>query len=124
MTNVRDVMRSDLVAVPPSTTVQEAARAMVHGHVGSALVMDGDRLVGIFTERDIMRAMAQGAADAARVSHVDHWMTQDPVTVGPDAPVGEALDMMLFRGFRHLVVVEGEKVAGVVSMRDLSGRVS
>jgi len=71
-----------------------------------------------------MHAMAQGQADASRASHVDRWMTPGPVTVPPEASVGEALDLMLEGGFRHLVVVEGGAVVGVVSMRDLSGKMA
>ncbi len=125
MTTVADVMSSDLIVVAPSASVMEAARAMSLGEGGSALVMEGDRASGIFTERDIMRALAQGNADVGRTSRVDGWMSRDPVTVGLDATVGEALDIMLAHGFRHLVVVaEGGAAMGVVSMRDLAGRIA
>jgi CBS domain-containing protein len=125
MVSVADVMSSDLIVVAPSASVIEAARTMSHGGAGSALVMDGDRVTGIFTERDILRALAQENADVGRTSRVDTWMSHDPVTVEPDATVGEALDIMLAKGFRHLVVVaEGGAAMGVVSMRDLASRIS
>jgi len=124
MVTVRQIMSTDPIAISPFMTVEDAARTMVLGHAGSALVMDDGRLAGIFTERDIMHAMAQGQADASRASHVDRWMTPGPVTVSPEASVGEALDLMLEGGFRHLVVVEGGAVVGVVSMRDLSGKMA
>jgi CBS domain-containing protein len=125
MVSVAEVMSSDLITVAPSASVIEAARTMSLGGAGSALVMHGDRVSGIFTERDILRALAQGNADVGRTSRVENWMSRDPVTVGPDATVGEALDIMLTRGFRHLVVAEeGGGALGVVSMRDLARRIS
>ena len=125
MTTVREVMSSELVTVDPSVTVMEAARVMATAGIGSALVVDGDRVQGIFTERDILRALAHHSdADAGRVSSVAAWMTRDPVTIGPDATVGEAMDRMLDGGFRHLPVMGGETIAGIVSMRDLARSIS
>ena len=83
------------------------------------LVVDGDRLLGIFTERDTVRALSQ-AHDAARHEIVS-WMTHDPKTVAPDTETEDALRTMLDNGFRHLPVVEDGKVVGMVSMRDLAG---
>jgi CBS domain-containing protein len=120
MTTVRDVMTREPVVVEPTTNLVEAARAMSTAHVGSVLVMHEGSVAGIFTERDIMRALSDSpSADAGRVSHVERWMTPDPTTIGPEATAGEALDVMLAGGFRHLPVMEGGAVVGVVSMRDL-----
>lgn len=120
-TTVREIMRTDLVTVDPDANVTDTAGAMSRGETGSALVMEGGALVGIFTERDIMRALADSpSADAARVSSVSQWMTRDPVTIAADAPAGDALNEMLFRGFRHLPVTDGGAVVGMVSMRDLA----
>lgn len=114
-------MTSELVTVDPSITVLAAARAMSTGRAGSVLVLEHGSLVGIFPERDILRALAESSkADVARVSSVSKWMTQDPLTVGPETSVGEALDRLLSGGFRHLPVMEGQTVVGVVSMRDLA----
>ncbi len=125
MTTVREVMSTGLVEVEPSASVTEAAAVMSTGRAGSVLVVDAGTLVGIFTERDIMRAMAEhSSADAARVSFVAQWMTRDPATIEPGASVGEALDRMLEGGFRHLPVMEGGRVVGVVSMRDLAQALS
>jgi CBS domain-containing protein len=120
MTTVREVMSTDLVTVPPSATVMEASRVMFASKTGSTLVMDGPTLVGIFTERDILRALS-GESDAGRSSAIVEHMTSRLETIGPDAAVGEALDRMLFGNFRHLPVVESERLIGVVSMRDLAG---
>lgn len=125
MTTVREAMSTDLVTVDPSVNLTEAARAMSTGRAGSALVVEGGSLIGIFTERDILRALAHhSVADAARVSSVSQWMTPDPRTIGPDATMGEAMDVMLSGGFRHLPVMEGDSLVGVVSMRDLAKSVS
>ena len=115
---VGDVMTRDVLRVDPATTVAEAATMMGERRIGSALVMEDDRLVGIFTERDIVRALGQHF-DAASHS-VAEWMTRDPMTVGPDTSTQQALDTMLQRGFRHLPIVDGDQVAGIVSLRDLS----
>jgi CBS domain-containing protein len=122
MTTVREIMSGTLVSVEPTTTVAEAATVMGGRHVGSTLVMDGGSLAGIFTERDILRALSQ---DFDAPGHpVSHWMTTGPVTIPPDLSVEEALDLMLSKGFRHLPVEDGGKIVGVVSMRDLSGAIA
>lgn len=118
MKTVADVMTPSPLAIVPSTTVAEAATTMGERRIGSALVMEGDRLLGIFTERDIVRALGQDFGAAERP--VSEWMTADPVTVPPDTPAAEALRTMLDGGFRHLPVTEGDRVAGIVSIRDLS----
>jgi CBS domain-containing protein len=121
MTTIGEIMHRDLVTVDPTVNVTQAAGAMFGGRAGSALVLDNGSLVGIFTERDILRAMSESPkADVARVSSVSKWMTRDPVTIGPETTVGEALDRMLSGGFRHLPVMDGDTLVGVVSMRDLA----
>src|SRR5205085_6922711 len=119
MATVRDVMKTSLHSVDPSETVGEAVAVMAQHRIGSVLVMQGDRLLGIFTERDTVRALSQ-AHDAAR-HEIISWMTQNPRTVAPDVDVEDALRTMLDSGFRHLPVVENGKVVGMVSMRDLAG---
>jgi CBS domain-containing protein len=118
MATVGDVMTRSLLWVEPAATVGEAATLMGERRAGSALVMEGDRLLGIFTERDIVKALGQHFDAAGHP--VSEWMTRDPITVPPDTPVREALERMISGGFRHLPVVDEEAVVGVVSMRDLS----
>jgi CBS domain-containing protein len=119
MTTVAEVMnKGGLLSVAPSTTVAEAATMMGERRVGSALVMEGDALLGIFTERDIVKAL--GADFDAAKHQVAEWMTRNPTTVPPESPARDALKTMLDGGFRHLPVLEADKVIGVVSMRDLS----
>jgi CBS domain-containing protein len=118
VSTVGDIMTTGLFSIDPSTTVAEAATVMGERRIGSALVMDGDRLQGIFTERDIVRALGEHFDAAGHP--VSDWMTPDPMTVEPSTPVEEALSTMLDRNFRHLPVVEGERILGIVSMRDLT----
>jgi CBS domain-containing protein len=110
-------MSDHVLSAAPDTPVSAAAAAMVRGKVGSALIMQGTFLVGIFTERDVLRSAASGE-DLTRAP-VSTWMTTDPQSAGPDTPVEEAAQIMLRNGFRHLPVMEGRHVLGVVSLRDL-----
>ena len=119
MPTVREVMSKDLVTVDGGATVSDAAAQMWARKVGSALVIEEGSLKGIFTERDILQAMTRGA-DRGRTMTVREWMTFEPARIDADSSVGEALDRMLEGGYRHLPVMEGETVVGVVSMRDLS----
>jgi CBS domain-containing protein len=118
MSSIAEIMATDLVSIPPTATIAEAATVMGGRRVGSALVMEGDQLLGIFTERDTVRALSQ---DFDAPGHpVSHWMTKDPMCVGPDTSVDHALELMLQRGFRHLPVTDAGRVVGMVSIRDLS----
>jgi len=119
MATVREVMSETLFTVSPSTTVGEAVALMDQHRVGSMLVMDGTRLAGIFTERDTVRAISH--SHDAPSHEVSSWMTQEPMTVGPDEPVEDALQTMLDNGFRHLPIVKDGEVIGIVSIRDLAG---
>jgi CBS domain-containing protein len=118
MPSVREVMSKDLVTVDRLATVEEASAIMWGRHVGSALVMLGDDVEGIFTERDIMKAVSKNA-DRGRTMTVREFMTPSPQMVDADATVGEALDVMLTGSFRHLPVTEGGRLVGIVSMTDL-----
>ena len=118
MTTVGEIMSKDLITVDPRATVAEAATIMGEHHAGSALVMDGEALAGIFTERDIVRALGEHFDAAGHP--VANWMTRNPMTIGADASVHDALERMLSGGFRHLPVTDGDRVVGLVSMRDLS----
>src|SRR5438067_6900297 len=118
MTTVGEIMSKDLITVGPDTTVAEAATVMGEHHAGSALVMDEGSLAGIFTERDIVRALGEHFDAAGHP--VSHWMTSNPTTIGPDASTEQALDAMLHGGFRHLPVIDGDQVVGMLSLRDVA----
>jgi CBS domain-containing protein len=109
-------MSRDLVSVAPELPLTEVAKRMVARDIGAALVMDGSRLVGILSERDILRAVAQGIEEDTLVSD---WMTRDPETMGPDDTTEHAAVLMIHGGFRHLPVTEGDEVVGMLSIRDL-----
>jgi CBS domain-containing protein len=117
MAQLRDLMNTSVVTVGPDTTVAEAAAGMVRARVGSAVVLQGSFLAGILTERDVLRAAASGE-DLSR-SLVSAWMSRDPHAASPDMSGEEAAQIMLLNGFRHLPVVDGRAVCGVVSIRDL-----
>ena len=114
---VRELMRANVVSAGPADPVAHAAAAMVRAKVGSALVMQGRFLAGILTERDVLRAAASGSDLVT--APVSLWMTKDPEAAAPDTTVEDAAQLMLLHGFRHLPVVEGREVRGVVSLRDL-----
>ena len=116
--NVRDVMTQVVLTAETGMTIAEAASLMAQRRVGSALVTERDRLIGIFTERDIVKALSQDSA--AIHQSIGHWMTRNPQTISPEAAAEEALQRMLDGGFRHLPVVDGDQMVGMLSMRDLS----
>jgi CBS domain-containing protein len=117
MATLADIMTSDPYTVSGDDTVAEVARVMVKSRFGSALVLQGGVLAGIFTERDVLRAAADGGdLTAAKVSH---WMTRNPVTAEPATTTDDAAQEMISNGFRHLPVCEGTTVLGIVSLRDI-----
>ena len=123
MVALAEVMSKEVVSLPPDSTVSDAARVMVRGGFGSVVIVQGRMLLGILTERDVLRAAAE--EDDLRAARVDQWMTEDPDTALPDLDTEEAASLMLSRGYRHLPVeVEGE-LLGMVSLRDvLSARIA
>ena len=108
--------RKKLLKVSPQTLVNSAARLMARKRVGAVLVVEDQRLVGIFTERDIaFRVVARGLDP--RMTRLADVMTPTPATVAPDKPFGYALVRMHEGGFRHLPVVREGKIVGIVSAR-------
>jgi len=116
MQTVGEVMSTTLLSVDATTRLTEAAAQMDARHVGAALVMNGERLSGILTERDVLRAVATGGVEG---TNVGAWMTHDPDTVGPDERPGHAAAIMIHGGFRHLPVLDGDRPVGIISIRDL-----
>jgi citrate synthase len=110
-------MSSPAVTATPSETIAEATGRMQDRKVGSVVVVDGKRPIGILTERDLVRFAASGAdASATKVSE---WMTDDPDCVAPDVEVTEAWKSLAEHGYRHIPVVRDAELVGIVSMRDL-----
>jgi CBS domain-containing protein len=105
------------VMIASDTTVAEAARRMRDGNTGAAIVLEGSRLAGIFTERDALFRVLAVAKDP-QATPVSQVMTRDPQTIHPDKPFDEALRMMHEGRFRNVPVVEDGRPLGMVSVRD------
>jgi signal-transduction protein with cAMP-binding, CBS, and nucleotidyltransferase domain len=115
---VRDAMTKPVLNIGPHHTLRQAAQLMAARRVGSAIVVDPDSSgVGIMTERDVLNAIGAGLdPDTERAaSHI----TWDVVYAGPSWTLEEAASAMARGGFRHLVVIEGDDVLGVISVRDI-----
>src|SRR6476620_4846431 len=115
---VADVMSTLVVTAQPAETVAVAAQRMAEGKVGSVVVIDhDDRAIGILTERDMIRLAAAGSdASTAKVSE---WMTGEPDTIDPNVEARAAFSRLAQHGYRHIPVVDGPRLVGIVSMRDL-----
>ncbi len=116
---VRDVMTPAAVTESRGDSLRAAAARMWREQTGSLLVTEGGRLAGIITERDVLRAVALGS-DPDK-SSVDDAMTAEVFTVPPDTDLQDAARLMAARWIRHLPVVDGEEILGVVGMRDMTG---
>ena len=116
MAMVHRHMSRDLLTVDAGQLVVAVAQRMADRNVGAVLVLEDRRLAGIMTERDLMRAVARGLGDNTIVGEC---MTRDPDTIAPDDTIEHAAVMMIHGGYRHLPVVAGDDVVGVLSIRDL-----
>lgn len=119
---VEDVMTRAVILDSADDTLAEAAAKMREHQTGSLLVMDGSKLVGIFTERDLLKAIAKGIEP--KTTRIDEEMTSDVLTIGPEATLRDAAALMASKWIRHLPVVHGGEVLGVISQRDLTGVLS
>ncbi len=114
---VRNVMQKrKLLKASPAIVVSNVAKRMSGRNIGAALVVDGESLIGILTERDIVFRVVAPNLDA-RTTHIRDVMTPSPHVIHPDKPFGQALLIMHEMGFRHLPVVEDDKLVGIVSAR-------
>ena len=122
MRNMSDIVRNqNPVTLQPNATVREACQCMRDRRVGAILVTEADqRLLGIFTGRDaVHRVLADGKS--AATTKLDEVMTRDPTTIPPGKTAIEALRLMQDGRYRHVPIVEGDKVVGIVSRYDFSG---
>jgi CBS domain-containing protein len=117
MGTLGELMSREVLAVAPEDTLGEAAERMTDERVGSAVVLEHGRLIGILTERDVLQAVA-GRVHSSE-ARVREWMTADPVVATQETTAADSLATMLAKGFRHLPVVEDERVVGIVSIRDI-----
>ena len=121
--SVREVMSTDILTVRPEETIPEATRQMSERNVGAAIVNQESRgsrrRPGIITERDVLNCVASGRG--AEHVHVADLFTPNAMTLPPDSSLKQAAKVMTSDGFRHLVVFDGEKTLGIVSIRDIVG---
>lgn len=117
--NISDlIVNQDTYRTEADQTVLEVARAMVSRNIGAVPVLRDGRLVGIFSERDLMsRVVAEGLDP--RTTLVEQVMTKDPLVVAPCESVENCMGLMRQHGFRHLLICEGQGVVAVVSLRDV-----
>jgi CBS domain-containing protein len=111
--------REAIHSVGPDTPVTECVRTMTAEKIGALIVLDGERLVGIFTERDALNKVLAAGLDPGSTK-VPEVMTKDPYCIPPTTTVGEAMELVTKRRFRHLPIVENGKVLAVVSSGDLT----
>jgi CBS domain-containing protein len=117
VTKLGEIMQRDVLAVAPEDTLGLAAEQMAERGVGACVVLDYGRLIGILSERDILRAVA-GRVHSSE-ARVREWMTADPITASESMSAEEAGRIMVEQGFRHLPVVEDDRAVGIVSIRDV-----
>lgn len=118
-TPVRDIIQRDkLVQTTPTATVKAAVELMVENRCGSILVMEGDTVRGIFTERDLLTRVVHPGHDPATLE-VGAVMTRNPDTITAEAPVADAIRAMDEFSYRYLPVLDGDRCIGVISTRHL-----
>jgi CBS domain-containing protein len=111
--------RETIHSVGPDTLVTECVRIMSTKKIGALIVMDGEKLVGIFTERDALNKVLAAGLEPSRTK-VSDVMTKDPYSIPPTTTVGEAMELVTKRRFRHLPIVKNGKVLAVISSGDLT----
>jgi CBS domain-containing protein len=114
------IHNQQFLTAPRTTSVYEAARLMKQRGISALIVVEKQRVVGVFTERDIVFRVTAEALDPT-TTPLEQVMTASPRTIGPDKPLGHALHMMYEGGFRHVPVVEHGKAIGMLSARDALG---
>jgi histidinol-phosphatase len=118
LVNVRDGMSQLVLTIGPAHTLRQAARMMAARHIGAAVVIDQEHAgIGILTERDILNSVAAGEDPDAELA-AQH-RTEELTYASPDWTLEDAAAAMIRGGFRHLIVIEGHDVAGLLSMRDI-----
>lgn len=116
---IRSIIRKqNIVTLTPDTSVRAAAQIMAKHKIGAVPVTHVGKLVGIFTERDLMIRITAKSLDAD-ATQLHEVMTAEPHTIDVDEPVIHALDLMIHGGFRHLPVLQGGKLVGILSLRDI-----
>lgn len=121
MGTVKSILRkqgSAFISIPTTATVYRALERMVEHIIGALLVMDDEKFVGIFTERDYARKVIL-KGKSSRDTLIQETMTENPITVTPDHTIEACMDLMTNHSFRHLPVVQGDKLVGLISILDV-----
>ena len=116
--NILETKKTDPVVINPDNTVFEALELMFEKNIGALLVMDQEKFVGIFTERDYARKVIL-KGKASREIMISEIMTQNPVTVSSDTTIEDCMSMMTDKFIRHLPVIDDEKLTGIISIGDV-----
>ena len=119
--NIEQILRSkghDVVTITESQSVLEAARVLVEHNIGGLVVTEGERLTGILTERDILRLTARSPGELGSIQ-VGSVMTRELITARPEDQLAEMMDVMTESKIRHLPVMDGDRLAGIISIGDL-----
>ncbi len=120
---VADIMTRDVAVVAPDATVSRVTEVMTSKNIGCVVVVDGDSVLGIVTERDLIRRVLEGGRDAAKTKAAD-VMTSPPVTIEAGTSVYYANDLMARKGFRRLPIVESGRLVGIITQTDLARAMS
>jgi CBS domain-containing protein len=119
MEHIRELISErEVYFVDPARTVLDTVRYMVARNIGAVAVVHNENLVGIFTERDLMKRVVSHGLDAG-TTMVRHVMTPEPKTISPDDRINDCMRLMKENNFRHVPVCDGMKLKGVISLRDL-----
>lgn len=114
---VRDIMNKDVVTAKPDITVKEAAAIMTCHHIGSLVVLDNEKIVGIITERTIMVSIADGRD--AELTTIEEIMAKKVITIEPDKTIEDAVGLMAEHKIKKLPVVDGDKLVGIITASDI-----
>jgi CBS domain-containing protein len=121
MPQVKDVMTENVITVDPSTTVVDAAKKMIESKHGPLPVVEGDRPVGVITDRDLVAYVVAQGRDPKGLT-VSDLATRELVTIGPDEDLEQAIVMMRQHQLDRLLVIEGDRLVGIVSEADVPGK--
>ncbi len=116
--NILQKKNTEIYSVPPTATVLSAIEIMSHRNIGGVVIMDNDKLVGIFTERDYARKLIL-KGKSSRDTLIGELMTKNLITVTPESSIEEAMQFMSNKKIRHLPVMEGDKMVGIISIGDV-----
>ena len=118
MVKISEIMSKKVVAVPKEKGLKEVVKAMANSKISSIMITDGGRVVGIVTERDLIKHIANNSSILNKRS-IDDVMTKDPITVNSHTDLSEASQMMNNHGIRHLPIVDNERLVGLVTQTDI-----